>query len=333
MMGMQLHKLLTDQERAILAGLDSVGVSSIATLADASSLKAYAVRYGLQNILERDLIIPFCSIDPAAIGFSSFMVYFSLAPAPPAEIEKALSVLASHQNVSWVGELSGSFHYGCTVCARDVLHAMSLVDAITEAMSIPWHRKSFTQRTHLLFWPLKLFSDKKGPSFSITHATRPNPSKIDTLDHIILQAKGESPTISHAEIARIAGTSASTVTYRIEQLIAKGIILGSWYGPNWNNLGVGHSEVSLVLKEISPRFIEELIDFGRHDRGCHYVVGGIGSLDFQFSVISSHPSEIQGFTNKLWERYGNKIESITISAYTRLIKYRTYPFRELGGAP
>lgn len=325
-------KVLTDQERAILAGLDSVGIASIATLADAASLKAYTVRYGLQNILERGLIGPFCSIDPAAIGFTSFMVYFSLHPAPAAKIQKALNVLISHQNVSWVGELSGPFQYGFTVCARDTYHAMRLIDAITEKMSIPWQAKSFTHRTHLIFWPLKLFSEGTGPSFTVTYPLTPIRTEIDQLDHIILQAKGGDPTISHSELARRAGAAQSTITYRIEQLISKGVILGSWYGPNWNQLGIGHSEVSLVLKEVSPRLLEELVSFGRQDRSCHFVVGGVGSLDFQFSVLSSHPSEIQRFTSELWERYGHKIDSINISAYTRLLKYCTYPFVDFGGA-
>jgi DNA-binding Lrp family transcriptional regulator len=326
------NKFLTEQDRAVLAGLDSVGVSSISALAEASNLKAHAVRYRLQNLLEQDLLSPFCSIDPAAIGFSSYIVYFSLSSASPADTAEALNTLVSHQNVSWVGELSGSFQYGCTICARDATHAMSLLGQIIVAMGIEWQRKHITQRTHLVFWPLKFFSADTESSVSIAYPTKPARHEIDELDHLILRHKGENATLSHSEIGRSAGIAPSTIAYRIEQLIEKKIILGSWYAPNWGNLGMGHSEVSLIFREISPSLFDELILFGRRTRSCMYVVGGLGSWDFQFNILSSHPAEPQRFISELWEKFGNKIEDLSISGYTGLLKYRTYPFHELHGA-
>jgi len=316
----------------ILAGMDTVGVSSISALAEAANLKAHSVRHRLQNLLERKLLTPFCSIDPAAIGFNSYIVYFSLAPAPAAKIGRALKTLVAHQNISWVGELSGAFQYGCTVCARDATHAMSLLGQIIASMEVEWQRKHITQRTHLIFWPLKFFSVDTENSVSIAYPTSTTRHAIDQLDHLILRSKGENPTLSHSEIGRSLGIAPTTIAYRIEQLIAKKIILGSWYAPNWDNLGMGHSEVSLVLKEVSPRAIDDLIVFGRRTRSCLYIVGGIGSWDFQFNILSSHPAEPQQFISRLWEEHGNKIETISISGYPGLLKYRTYPFVDLLGA-
>ena len=323
---------LTEQDHAILAGLDAVGVTSIAALADAAKLKSHAVRYRLQNLLDRNLLSPFCSVDPAAIGFRSFIVYFSLSSAPAATTERALNTLVDHQNVSWVGELSGAFQYGFTVCARDATHAMSLLGDIANSMGVEWQRKHVTQRTHLIFWPLKFFSVDTESSVSIVYPLNPTSHHIDQLDHLILRAKGENAILSHSEIGRMAGIAPTTIAYRIEQLVEKGIVLGSWYSPNWGNLRMGHSEVSLILRRVSPQVVDELIRFGRHTRSCMYVVGGLGSWDFQFNILSSHPAEPQRFMSELWEKHGNVIESLSISGYTGLLKYRTYPFVDLHGA-
>jgi DNA-binding Lrp family transcriptional regulator len=327
------NKGLNEKELATLAALGSIGVSSVTTLADAASLKMPTVRYALQSLLERRLISPFCSIDPAAVGFRSYIIYFSFSPGASVSVESALQALVSHQNVSWVGELSGTFQYGCTVCARDTLHCMSLLERITASMGLRWERKSVAERTHLTFWPLKFFSENPEASLSISHASRSVRHEIDALDHTILKLKSEDPTLSNSEIGRLSKTPVSTIAHRIEQLSKKKILLGSWYAPNWNNLGIGHSEVSLVLREVSPSLIEELVKFGGRTRSCHYVVGGAGSWDFQFNILSAHPTELQRFTRELWEIYGSRIETVNVSAYTRLIKYSTYPFQERQGAP
>jgi DNA-binding Lrp family transcriptional regulator len=324
---------LSEKEVAILAAIDAVGVTSVAALADATSLKTQSVRYGLQSLLERHLISPFCSIDSAAVGFRSYIVYFSLSPGGTSSVDKALSALASHQNVSWLGELSGTYQYGCTVCARDTPHVMSLLERITAGMGVKWQRKSITERTHLTFWPLKLFSASTEASLAISYPTRPIQHEIDQLDHAILKLKSEDPTLPTSEIARTSGNPLSTVAHRIEQLFKRGILLGSWYAPNWNNLGIGHSEVSLVLREVAPSLIEELARFGRRTRSCHYVVGGLGSWDFQLNILSSPPTELQRFTRELWEIFGDRIETVNVSAYSRLLKYSTYPFQDLQGVP
>jgi DNA-binding Lrp family transcriptional regulator len=327
------NKGLNEKELATLAALGAVGVTSVTALADAASLKMPTVRYALQSLLERRLISPFCSIDPAAVGFRSYIVYISLSPGASSSVESALQALASHQNVSWVGELSGAFQYGCTICARDTFHFMSLLERIAVDMGVRWERKSVTERTHLTFWPLKFFSENPETSLSISHSSHPVRHEIDLLDHTVLKLKSEDPTLSNSEIARLSKSPVSTIVHRVEQLSKKKILLGSWYAPNWNNLGIGHSEVSLVLRDVSSSLIEELVRLGGRTRSCHYVVAGAGSWDFQFNILSSHPTELQRFTRELWETFGSRIETINVSAYTRLLKYSTYPFQKLHGAP
>lgn len=333
MAAMRRHSVLNEQELAVLAGLSAVGVTSIANLADTASLKAHAARYGLESLLDRKLLSPFCSINPAPLGFDAYITYFSLTPTPLAKVSAALGELVAHQNVSWVGEMTGTYQYGCTVYAKNISHAMSLLDQIATRMGIPWQKKSITQRTHVIFWPLKLFSADLNSTLTVEYPVRSDPQEIDQLDHHVLRIKSRSPAMSHNEIARLIGSASSTVSYRIEQLVQRGIILGSWYIPNWNGLGLSHSEISLITRHISPRFINELVSFGRQTRNCEFVVAGLGSWDFQFNILCSHPMELQAFTSALWAHYGEKIETLSMSGYTRLLKYSTYPFTDPGGEP
>jgi DNA-binding Lrp family transcriptional regulator len=328
---MRRHSVLSEQELAILASLGTVGVTSIAALADAANLKAHTARYGLQNLLDRHLLSPFCSIDPATLGFSAYITYFSLTPTSLTKVDEGVREMVAHQNVSWVGEMTGTYQYGCTVYARDATHAMLLIEQITSRMGIPWQKKSLTQRTGVIFWPLKFFSTDLNSTSAIEYPNRPLHQEIDQLDHQLLRIKGRNPTMPNNEIARLVGSAASTVTYRVEQLVAKGVILGSWYIPNWNSLGLSHSEISVVTKAVSPSLIHELIAFGRRARNCQFVVTGLGGWDLQFNVLSSHPTELQAFTGALWANYGDNIDSLTVNGYTRLLKYSTYPFVELGG--
>lgn len=203
---------LNEKERAILSGLNAVGSGSLATLADAANLKTHAVRYGLENLLERGILSPFCSIDPSTLGFNSYIVYFSLPPISKEEVERALSLILSHPNISWIGELSGAFQYGCTVCAKNIHHALALFEEIGTIMRIPWQRKILAQRTRLTLWPLKFFGRGDAPSVYVDYPPRVTRYEIDELDHKILKLKNDSPTMSHSEIARMCGQSLSTIS-------------------------------------------------------------------------------------------------------------------------
>jgi DNA-binding Lrp family transcriptional regulator len=319
----------TEKEKAILAGLNSVGTGSLAALADAANLKTHAVRYGLENLLERGILSPFCSIDASTLGFNSYIAYFSLPPTPREEAERALSSIVSHPNVSWIGELSGAFQYGCTVCAKNVYHALALFDEIAVTMKIPWQRKMFAQRTALTFWPLKFFGRDDAQPVCVEYPALPARCEIDDLDHKILKLKNDSPTMSHSEIARICGQPVSTIAYRIQQLIENKVIIGSWYIINWGRMGIAHSEVSLVLKRLDTSLLKRLVSFGRECRSCYFVVGGVGAWDFQFNVLTEHQDELHRFISDLRTSFGHEIDEVAIHAYTRLFKFSNYPFKDL----
>ena len=220
---------LSSQERVILNALDGVGVAPVSDVAGASSLSEHSVRYGLSGLIEKQLVRPFCSIDPGALGFRAYSIYFSLKPGSVAD------------------------------CSRGVERIV--IGEVSEAFAVPWHRKVFYERTQIVFWPLKFFGSPNVPSISIDCPSSDRTHKIDELDHRILLRKSEDALVSNATLARECGEAVSTVSYRVAQLKERRIINGAWFVPNWEKLGLIHSQFSLLLTRVDPKLQKALIDW------------------------------------------------------------------------
>ena len=319
---------LSSQERVILNALDGVGVAPVSDVAGASSLSEHSVRYGLSGLIEQQLVRPFCSIDPGALGFRAYSIYFSLKPGSVADCSRGVERIVAHPYVSWLGEISGPFQYGCTVYARNLTQAIAIIGEVSEAFAVPWHRKVFYERTQIVFWPLKFFGSPNVPSISIDCPSSDRTHKIDELDHRILLRKSEDALVSNATLARECGEAVSTVSYRVAQLKERRIINGAWFVPNWEKLGLIHSQFSLLLTRVDPKLQKALIDFGRASPVCCIALACAGSWDFELNALTEDQAGVQTFQTELWREFGNYIESTTILSYTRAIKFTNYPFSQ-----
>lgn len=320
---------LTTHERTLLTTLDAVGVASIADVAEASNLREHSVRFGLAGLLRKQLIRPFCSVDPGALGFRAYSVYFSLKPGSLDDFSRGIKRIIAHPYVSWLGELSGPFQYGCTVYARNLTQAIAIIGEVSDALGVPWHRKAFYERTRVVFWPLKYFGSSDVPSVAIDCPASTCSQKIDELDHRILSLKSQDALISNANLARHCGQPASTISYRVVQLESRGIINSAWFVPNWEKLGLIHSQLSLSLTKVDPKLQNALVEFGRRSSVCCIALACAGSWDFELNVLTPDQAGLQTFQTELWREFGNYIESTINLSYTRVIKFSAYPFSQV----
>ena len=143
------------QEVQVLAAINKLGAAPVQKLAEHAGLKAHAVRYALQAMIDRKAIEPVSAINMQAIGLKPYMLYFSIKAATHAEEERAAQVAAAHQNVSWVAELSGEYQFGMQVLAPSAPAALKIIGDIRAQMGVTWFRKAFVEGLEMYIWPLK----------------------------------------------------------------------------------------------------------------------------------------------------------------------------------
>jgi DNA-binding Lrp family transcriptional regulator len=319
---------LTDFDRALLANLHGEAAGCAAVFSSPEARARHAQQYGIEGLLERGVLTPRCSVNVGALGFKSYVAYFSFKPAPPTEIEEAVGVVREHPYVSSLVELSGSFHFACTVLAKDISQALLIYGDISERMKLPWHRKTFVERYLLTVWPLKCASNV-GTTEALVFPPAAPQATIDALDHEILKHKARSPLLSHQELSDALNEPLATIDERIKALQAKRIINGCGYVINWEGIEISPTEVSVTVNRIDAALIDALVEFGRRNSLCCSVAGCLGTWDFQFTVLTETPDALHGFTSELWQRFGDFIESLHVTAYSQRLRDESYPFLEL----
>jgi hypothetical protein len=59
------------------------------------------------------------------------------------------------------------------------------------------------------------------------------------------------------------------------------------------------------------------------------VAGCLGTWDFQFTVLVEGADALHRFSSEVWQRFGDYIESLHVTAYSRRIRDQSYPFSDL----
>ena len=319
---------LSDRDTAILANLSPDGVGSVETFASADKQRSHAAAHELTHLIDRQCITQSCFIDVGTLGFRSYIAYFSFQPALRSEVDAALAAVSRHPYVSWLGELSGSFQYACTVCAKDISQALLIYGSLTNTMKLPWHRKAFVERYLLTTWPLKSGAEQTHPH-AIVYPPPSTQVSISDLDHNVLSLKAVSPELPHAEIAKSLSLTEIEVGERMQELQRARVITGCCYAVNTNRLGLAHTEISLTLNRIDAALIDMLVNFGREHPRCRSVAGCLGTWDFQFTVLTTNTDDQHRFTSELWQRFGHHIESLHVTSHARELRSNPYPFPNL----
>ena len=110
---------------------------------------------------------------------------------------------------------------------------------------------------------------------------------LDDVDRRLLRRFQLEPTLSVAELAEVAGLTATTCARRIDKLIDAGVILGQEAVIDWKALGYG-VEVSLriTLDKTQSRAFDEFIVEARAIPEVLEIQTFLGRVDVRLSVIA-----------------------------------------------
>ena len=112
---------LSEKEGLILCAIENRANASLASIARLTGIKEHAVRYHLQYLVEKGVILNRAPvIDTSLLGFSDFSVYLALASQSQDKLQNLLEAIARAHGVTWLAEIGGEFQYGLQFSVRSV---------------------------------------------------------------------------------------------------------------------------------------------------------------------------------------------------------------------
>lgn len=146
---------------------------------------------------------------------------------------------------------------------------------------------------------------------------------VDLKDRMILYQLDVNSRQSLAQIGKRVGLSKKVVSYRIERMQDEGIIKNYWTVIDSCKLGYDIYRYYLILQNVNPDIIKEIIDyFVTYKNSC--VVGSIkGIYDISLVLWVKNVTEFYKFWDVTNDKYGAYFKEKIFSVYTLVYCYKS----------
>ena len=316
---------LSERDLEILAYLQHRADSSVAELAKLSGYRENAVRYCLASLRERNLLKRRTYINIYPLGYHKQAFFFTVTSDSQRRREQLLDFLIRSPSIAYVAELGGEYEYKADVCGRNIEDFTGFLDVLTGKFGDLLHAKAFATLIQLADFPMTV---KGVRSYTLTMGVRSQRVEIDELDHRLLCKLSTIDMQSYSDIARSLGIPLSTIEYRVKQLKAKKVIVGTRYLVDRAALGLSSFFHLVYARGLNLQIRDKLFQYCCSHPHTDYFVQCMCSWDYEIgTTVASAPDTI-ALVQGLYENFGKSIDNIVTLPLFRYLKVSNYPFAE-----
>jgi DNA-binding Lrp family transcriptional regulator len=287
----------------------------------------HVVRHNLRRLLEEGVLSFHPFIDLGRLGFSQYTLFFSLSHERNGDRDRLLRYLINCEETTWVGRMAGEFHYGVSICARNLEELNRFLDHLSESFGAIFFEKSLSILISFTHFRMKYLSKRCGPREYLRFGTAAEQVETDELDHKLLSTYVRQPSHAIAELARSLGESASTVDYRYKRLRDSEVIKGALFFANTQLLGMSMYLLLIYLKSVTPAVKVNFFEFCRRHPHVNFLIEFLGTWDYEVGVEVQSPTALAAIVSELYNHFGSSLNTVRILTVIDHPKTIKYPFR------
>ena len=312
---------LSDRDRAVLnvARLDCR--KSASEIAQEVGIKPETVRRILRNLRERNIISPMLLINPNALGLTDYCFYLNAQGGGKEELADLIQFAQNSPAVAYFAELSGEYNYTFSLLSASVFEIEDFLRGLENILPDVSLAPIFSIR---LSW--SLFSLKHKETRGVLERGRIEKEVvIDQNDHNILVALSESPDASFLAVGRRSSLPTSTVAFRVNRLLEKGVISGFPYYIKSSASGEIPFRALVQSSTRAPTFYERFKAFTMSEGCVDAIVYCLGPWNLEVNFSVNDVSEASQFVNRLRAELSPHISSIVTINEIAVHKSVRYP--------
>lgn len=321
--------MLTDKQRKILCSVQLQASASVTKIAEETGYREHTVRYCLEDLRSRGILEAFAFVDPSALGYGNYVIYFSRAAESKLSRHEFVKALLQSPRTGWVAEFGGDFQYGVSIFARNVAEVNSFLSVLIERCGGCFFEKSFALPVSWTMFRCKYLSSHETSITSLSGGGVREEVQIDELDHRILQDLSNNRLVARTKMAKNLGIPATTLEYRIKRLEKIGVIAGYAYRVNPQLFGSQTFVLMIYAKAPTTDLTSKVYEFSAaHPHVTHYT-HCMGSWDYELRLEVKGSREVAGIVQEIYDRFGAHISNVSILTLFDTMKFSTYPFIEV----
>lgn len=289
-------------------------------------MRVATFRYHARSLIDRHILRPLSLINPFALGYYPYCVYFNLSSLGRKKRECVLESLARNNSVSWLASLGGSFQYCARFLAKtpsDVLLSLSMIQGTLGGV---FAEKAISPVLAHSFFPAKFAHATREPEAERGFSADDKVCEIDSIDARILKLFANNECGSMREIARRLGLPSSTVDDRIKRLQSKRVLLEGLYVLNEKALGMTSCRLLVKSSGFSPKGSAAFFDFLKGHSYVSSMFYCLGSWDCEVQCLAADGDIIERLVSEIETNFGDEIIGIEQIFVHQKLKENSFPF-------
>lgn len=314
---------LDKKDLRILSELDMGARQSNTQIAKKCGLSKYGVGYRIDKMIEQGLIEGFYTvIDITRLGYTLYRFFLRLQDTDPAREKEMVRFLQTSPHVAWIARTEGDYDLAVLVWAKETRELERFYDGLmfTFDRSIQEVEFSLASRVHHLGHK-RLFGQGK----SVVTGADDTRYDLDDIDKKILSIIATDARMPLTEIAALAAISAKTAASRIKILSRERIILASRAKLNISLLGQQHFKIFLMLKNMTERRFNSLVEFLKQHPHVIYITKAVGRTNLEFEAELRSSVELHQLMNELRHKFSDLVKNYKTCIDIKEIKIDHFP--------
>ena len=297
------------KDRKILYELDLDARQSLTQIGKKVGLKKDVVSYRIIRMQDEGIIKNFWTlIDAYKLGYSVYRFYLVFQYVDQDIKNKIIDYLIKDKYTCVINSIIGKYDLGVFLWIKDNYEFYRFWEKMLDnygdyfaekvfSMYVQW----FTYRNSYLL--LDEYKEKDRLTYEITGGGKK--VEIDDADRQILNEIAVNARIPLIELSEKIGCSSQTVTYRMQNLMKKGLIQAYRVGIDLSKLGLKEYKVDIHLKEHTKR--KHIIDYIKCNPYLTFIGTSAGVSDLELEFNLENDEKIREIMNDLSIKFPGSI--------------------------
>ena len=255
------------------------------------------------------MLRPYAAINPSALGLIDVGVFVTLSGDTPSVRKKILSDLTQSEVVPCVNELIGPFQLFFSVVGRSLAEVSKNLDKIIHQSSASIVRRAIAPRVNWYTFGQKFLAPHVVQSSYIALGGEIARVELDEIDIKVVKALIELKEFGLRPIAQRTGLPEATVSYRINRLRERGVLVGICAETSIepSRYGVEHYTMFIKQRGADPAFGKRMFEFCRIHPNIVHLVECLGEWSYEICCESDDLSLMNRLHHQLYEQFGSLI--------------------------
>jgi DNA-binding Lrp family transcriptional regulator len=302
---------LDNLDKKILYELDINSRLPLTVLSKKLHTNRNVIEYRINKLKEKGLIKNFVTlIDGGRLGLTIWNVYLEFQDINPNIEGEIIRFLKDNKKVWWVAQTTGKWNLIYSIFIKDIKEFYNTVREFNGKYGKYILNQEVAAHVEVEVFSRGYFLNK--PSIGVTWYKNVEPVILDDKDKKILKELASNSRISSVELAGKTKTTARIVTYRIKELMKKGVITRFRLQIDSSKIGFNFYKIIVYLKNLSRIHDKELEEYCKNLGNIFHFERKIGPWMLELEMDSESYEKANQILKKMKEDFSDYIKSYEV---------------------